>query len=168
MNRFRSSAVVLTCVSLLTLTACAGEEAAPPAASAPSTTAAVPSTAPTTSAPSAAAGAETVSDKKLCESAKKAGDAMKEALVSALRSGAEPSPALFEKTFTDLEKELTTVAATGAGDSKVVAALGQFSAEAAKAAAAADPGAAADSPAFAKAGANLSAACKKVGVHATF
>ncbi|MEV6814660.1 hypothetical protein [Micromonospora sp. NPDC051296] len=93
---------------------------------------------------------------------------MRETLLAALTSGAEPSPALFKETFTGLEKALTTVAATAGSDSKVVGALGQFSAEAARAAAAADPGAAADNPDFLKAGQDLSAACKKVGVNATF
>ncbi|MFD1081491.1 hypothetical protein [Micromonospora andamanensis] len=170
MNRVRASLLVLACASLLTLTACGGEEATPSAGA--STSAAVPSattpSASPTPAPPSADAADAVSDKQLCQSAKKASEEMKENLVSALGSGSEPSPALFQKILSGLQNEVTRVAATGATDSKVVAALERFGAEAEKAANATDPATAADNPAFEKAGASLSTACKSAGVNVTF
>jgi hypothetical protein len=109
-----------------------------------------------------------VSDKKLCQSAKQASDEMREDLVAAVSSGSEPSPALFQKILSGLQNEVTRVATTGATDSKVVAALERFGAEAGKAANAADPATAADNPAFEKAGASLTAACKSAGVNVNF
>ncbi|MGW1062821.1 hypothetical protein [Micromonospora rubida] len=107
-----------------------------------------------------------MSDKKLCESAKKAGDDMKAQFVAAMQSG-DPSPAVFKKILTDLDEKLTTLAATGS-DGKVATALKQFGVEASKAAAAADPADAADNPAFEKAGADITAACKAAGVSVNF
>ncbi|MEU7590555.1 hypothetical protein AB0A95_30230 [Micromonospora sp. NPDC049230] len=78
----------------------------------------------------------------------------------------EPTAADFRKILTELGTKATALAAAG-GDSKVATALKPFGAEAAKAAAAADPGSAADNPAFLKAGKDLSAACKAVGVSVT-
>lgn len=150
----------------MTLAACGTEDSATTAGSAPSAVASSPAAAAVSSSPAPAATGAT-SDKELCESAKKAGQDMKAAFVAALQSGEEPTPATFKKILNDLDEKLTTVAAAG-GDTKVVAALKQISAEAAKAAKAADPAAAADNPAFAKAGKDLSAACKAVGVNATF
>ncbi len=125
---------------------------------------------PAPSAPPSSAAAQTArgaSDKELCQSAKKAGDEMKAALVAALKAGKDPSPALFRKILTELTEKVTTVAATGV-DGKVVTAMNQFGVEAAKAAAAADPAEAADNPAFEKAGKDLAAACKAAGVTVTF
>ncbi|SIM66257.1 hypothetical protein [Micromonospora cremea] len=62
---------------------------------------------------------------------------------------------------------MTEVASTG-GDSKVPAALREFGVLASKAAAEPDPAAAADNPAFEKAGADITAACKAVGVSVNF
>ncbi|WBB49809.1 hypothetical protein O3597_04830 [Verrucosispora sp. WMMA2044] len=121
-----------------------------------------------TPAPPTADAADVVSDKQLCESAKQASDKMREDLVAAVSSGSEPSPALFQKILSGLQNEVTRVAATGASDSKVVAALEEFGAEAGKAANATDPATAADNPAFEKAGASLSKACKSAGVTVTF
>ncbi|GIJ34741.1 hypothetical protein Vse01_38890 [Micromonospora sediminimaris] len=109
-----------------------------------------------------------MSDKQLCESAKQASDKMKEDLVAAVSSGSEPSPALFQKILSGLQNEVTRVAGTGATDSKVVAALEEFGAEAGKAANATDPATAADNPGFEKAGAALSTACKSAGVSVNF
>lgn len=157
----------------MALTACGGEEttttagSTPSASTAPTSAAASASSAPS---PSAAAGATGgtggTSDKKLCESAKKAGDDMKAQLVAALQSG-EPSPAVFKKILTDLEGKMTTLASSG-GDSKVATALKRFGVEASKAAAEADPANAADNPAFEKAGADITAACKAAGVSVNF
>ncbi|MFI7574049.1 hypothetical protein [Micromonospora sp. NPDC049497] len=172
MTRSRLLPVVLACVSLMALAACGGEETgttvgAAPSATAPSATA--PSPTPALPSPSAAVSTTaTVSDKKLCETAKKASADMKGALTAALRSGEAPSPALFGKVLSGLEKNMTAAAATGNPASPVTAALTAFSAEAGEAAKAADPATAAADPAFEKAGTTLSAACKKVGVTVTF
>ncbi|MFF5217521.1 hypothetical protein [Micromonospora sp. NPDC000442] len=167
MNRIRASLPVLACAALLMLTACGGEDEAPTAGGSPSAT--PPSAATSASpAPPTADAADAVSDKELCQSAKQASDKMKEDLVAAVSSGSEPSPALFQKILSGLQNEVTRVAATGAADSKVVAALEQFGAEAGKAANATDPAAAADNPAFEKAGASLTKACKAAGVNVTF
>ncbi|MBQ1025482.1 hypothetical protein [Micromonospora sp. C95] len=168
MNRIRASFAVLACASLLALAACGGDDAAPTAGTSPSAT--VPSATATspTPAPPTADAADVVSDKQLCESAKQASDKMREDLVAAVSSGSEPSPALFQKILSGLQNEMTRVADTGASDSKVVAALEEFGAEAGKAANATDPATAADNPAFEKAGASLSKACKSAGVTATF
>ncbi|MEU5906908.1 hypothetical protein [Micromonospora sp. NPDC047527] len=103
-----------------------------------------------------------MSDKDLCESAKKASDEMKAELVKVATAG-EPSAADFKKILLELEQKVTTVATAG-GDSKLAAALRQFGAEASKAAAAADPAEAADNPAFEKAGKGITDACKAAGV----
>ncbi|MER7456416.1 hypothetical protein [Micromonospora sp. NPDC126480] len=170
MHRLRITPIALACLSVLALTGCGGTDAETPAAPAASATMASPTAPSATSSPSAspAATAAAVSDKKLCEAAKKASADMKAALVDALSSGQEPSPALFREILTGLENEVKAVAATGDAGSSVTAALTSFGAEAGKAAAAADPGTAADNPAFGKAGARLTAACRKAGVNATF
>ncbi|HEX5597255.1 MAG TPA: hypothetical protein VFX61_14750 [Micromonosporaceae bacterium] len=108
-----------------------------------------------------------MSDKELCESAKKAGDDMKAELIAIMKSGKEPSTADYKKILTDVVDKLNTLASAG-GDSKVATSIKQLHAEAAKVAAAADPEKAADNPAFEKAGADLTAACKAVGVNANF
>ncbi|NBE80219.1 hypothetical protein [Micromonospora rubida] len=155
----------------MALTACGGEEetpttagSTPSASTVPSSAAASASSVPSSSAATDAKGG--TSDKKLCESAKKAGNDMKAQFVAAMQSG-DPSPAAFKKILTDLDEKLTTLASTG-GDSKVAAALKQFGVEASKAAAAADPADAADNPAFEKAGADITAACKAAGVNVNF
>ncbi|MET7668229.1 hypothetical protein [Micromonospora luteifusca] len=96
---------------------------------------------------------------------KKATDEMKAELVKIATAG-EPSAADFKKILTDLEQAASTLAAAG-GDSKVAAALKPFGAEAAKAAAAADPATAADNPVFLKAGQDITALCKAAGVSVT-
>lgn len=108
-----------------------------------------------------------MSDKKLCEAAKKAGDEMKAEFVAAVTSGQEASPAVFKQILTDLDKKVTTVASAG-GDGKVATALKNFGVEASKAAASANPAEAADNPAFEKAGADITAACKAAGVSVVF
>lgn len=163
-KRFRVTATALICASLITLSACGGEEPENSAGSTPSTSAAATSAAPATSAPAGAA----TGDKDLCESVKKAGKEMKDAFVAAFTSGEEPDAAALKKILTDLSKELETVAASGAADSKVTAAVKAFGAEASKAASAADPLTASEDPAFEKTGSEITAACKAVGVDAGF
>lgn len=148
----------------MALAACGGEDAATPAGSAPSASVAPSSAASSAPAPSAAAGGK--SDKELCESAKVVGDDMKAALIAAMQSG-DPSPAVFKQILTDLDQKMTSLVSAGS-DSKVATAIKQFGAEASKAAAAADPATAADNPAFEKAGADITAACKTAGVSVNF
>jgi hypothetical protein len=169
-NRVRATFSVLACAALLALAACGGEEAAPTGGASPSATvpSATATSAASTPAPPTADTADVVSDKQLCESAKQASDKMKEDLVAAVSSGSELSPALFQKILSGLQNEVTRVAATGATDSKVAAALKQFGAEAGKAANAPDPATAADNPAFEKAGAAVDAACKSAGFDVNF
>ncbi|WBB79618.1 hypothetical protein O7606_26320 [Micromonospora sp. WMMD882] len=166
MNLARVTSAIVMCAVLTTLAACGGEDAADPAGSS-STTSSAPSSAATTASSAPSASTAGASDKDLCESAKKAGDEMKAELVKAVSSGSEPTPAVFQKILTDLEKAVTGLAATG-GDSPVATALKQFGVEAAKAASEADPAAAADNPAFEKAGADITAACRAAGVDVNF
>ena len=155
----------------MALAAC-GEETGTTAGTAPSATApsaTAPSPTPVLPSPSAAVPTTaTVSDKKLCETAKKASADMKGALTNALKSGEAPSPALFGKVLSGLEKKMNTAAATGDPASPVTAALTAFGAQAGEAAKAADPAAAAANPAFEKAGTTLSSARRKAGVAVTF
>ncbi|MGW5560568.1 hypothetical protein ACWER9_25510 [Micromonospora sp. NPDC003944] len=146
-----------------TLAACGDGDKATTAGSATSAPTSAAASAVATSAAatpsSPAAGAAT--DKQLCEAVKKASDEMRAEMVKVATTG-EASAADFKKILTGLEQKVTTVAATG--DGKLVDALRAFGAEAAKAAAAADPATAADNPAFEKAGKDISTACKAQGV----
>ncbi|MEU8022505.1 hypothetical protein AB0B88_09810 [Micromonospora haikouensis] len=165
-DHVRISTVVLTCVSVLALAACGGQEpaptAAPTSAAATATTAAA---APTTgaAAPTAAApaSADPAADKKLCETAKKVADDSKKALMKAVVDGGDPAAAM-KKAFTEMSE---VAPATGGSGSEVAIALAAVGAEARRIANAADVEAAAeDSAALEKAGAKANAACKKVGV----
>ncbi|MFI7606015.1 hypothetical protein ACIBTV_12905 [Micromonospora sp. NPDC049366] len=119
------------------------------------------------SSPAAGRAPVTVDEKTLCESAEKAGQDMKKALIAAVQSGNEPSAEVYRKMLTDLHDKLAALT-PGGGDGKVADALNRMGAEAAKAAAAGDPAAAADNPAFEKAGTDLTAACKTAGVTVNF
>ncbi|MGC4807030.1 hypothetical protein [Micromonospora sp. DT233] len=168
MKSIRIATTALICASLLGLAACGEDESTTTAGSAPSASTTTSSSAPAESAaPSAPAGGGT-SDKKLCESAKKAGDQMKGEFLSALQAdGGDIKPATYKKILVDMKNEMDALAAEG-GDSKVATALKAFGAEAEKAATAADPGAAADNPAFEKAGKEITTACKAAGVTVNF
>ncbi|WP_447140088.1 hypothetical protein [Micromonospora sp. LZ34] len=148
----------------MAVAACGGEDTATTAGSTPS--AAPSSAAAASSAPASSAATGGKSDKELCESAKKVGDEMKAALVAAMQAG-DPSPAVFKQILTDLDQKMTSLVSAG-HDSKVATAIKLFGAEASKAAAAADPATAADNPAFEKAGADITAACKTAGVNVNF
>jgi hypothetical protein len=169
-KHFRVNSALLICASVLALAACGGadKDSTTGAGSAPTatSTAAAPSAAPATSAATDAAGGS--SDKEICASIKKAGEDMKASLIESLKSGAEPTPAVFKKILTEMNDELTSLAEAGGSDSKVTAALKTFGAETAKAAKAADPAAAADNPAYEKAGADVTAACKPTGINVNF
>jgi hypothetical protein len=152
--------------SVFALAACGSEDDTTASGSAPTASAAAaPSAAPPSSAAADTAGGSR--DKEICESVKKAGEDMKSSLITALQSGGAPSPAVFKKILTDLDKEVSSLAESG-GDSEVSAALKKFGAEAAKAAKAQDPAEAADNPDFEKAGADITAACKSSGVDVNF
>ncbi|MEV0004139.1 hypothetical protein AB0H28_17890 [Micromonospora sp. NPDC050980] len=174
MKTIRIAPIVLAC-ALATLTACGGEDpdteagAAATSASAPAaTTSAATTPAPAVSSPAASAPAApgTAGDKQLCQSVKKSGDEMRARLVSAVQNGGDPD-AEVTKILTEMGRTATALASTG-GDSAAGTALKKFGAENIKAAKAADPSAAADSPAMEKAGADLNAACEAVGVTTTF
>ncbi|MGW3896599.1 hypothetical protein ACWD6L_15520 [Micromonospora profundi] len=156
-SRFASAVLILAAATALA--ACGDGDAATNAASTAPTSAA-PSAAATSTAPSPAAPA--MSDKEICESAQKASDEMKAELLKIVSAG-EPSAADYKKILAGLEERVTSLATAG-GDSKLATALKTFGAEAAKAAAAADPATAADNPAFEKAGADITTACKAAGV----
>jgi hypothetical protein len=163
----RITSTALLGATLMALAAC-GDDAAPIAA--PVTTVSVP--APTSAAASVAASAEAPSaggsaDQKLCTSANKAGEAMKDSFVAAVQAGGEPTPAALKKILLNFSDTVTTAAAA-AGDSTVAAAVKKMAGEASKAAAAANPIEAADNPAFVKAGSDLTAACKAAGVSVNF
>ncbi|WP_328654590.1 hypothetical protein OG598_12610 [Micromonospora sp. NBC_00330] len=157
-----ASAMLILAVSTA-LAACGDADKATTAGSTtPAPTSAAPSAVATSAAatPASSPAAGAASDKQLCEAAKKVSDEMKAELVKVATAG-QDSPADYQKILSDLDKKMVAVAATG--DGKLAAALRAFGAEAAKAAAAADPATAADNPAFEKAGNNLSAVCKAAG-----
>ncbi|MEU4554558.1 hypothetical protein [Micromonospora violae] len=159
-----ASAILILAVST-TLAACGDSDKATTAGSAtPAPTSAAPSAVATSAAatPSSSPAAGAASDKELCEAVKKASDEMKAELLKVATAG-EPSAEDFKKILTEMEKRVTTAAATG--DGKVATALRTFGAEAAKAAGAADPATAADNPAFEKAGKDITTACKAAGVN---
>lgn len=165
-NRFRLTCTVVVSAALLALAGCGEEDST--AASAPSASASDTSTAPSAAAPSSSTGATGgASDKELCQNAKSAGDEMKGAFLTAMQSGKEPEPAVFQEIMKGLEQKMVA-AATAGGDSKVAGLMRDFAAEAGKVAVAADPGTAAANPTFEKVGEDLSAACKAAGVKATF
>lgn len=169
MNRSRIATALLIFAATTALTACGDGDAATTAGStpsAPTSAAATSAAASPTAAPASSAATGAISDKKLCESVKKASDEMKAKVVKAAMAG-EPSAADYKKILMELEQKLTTAASTG-GDTKVVVALKEFGAQASKAAAAADPATAADNPAFEKAGKDITAACKAAGISVIF
>ncbi|MFC3502049.1 hypothetical protein ACFOOK_13910 [Micromonospora krabiensis] len=172
MNRPRLVSIALISAAALALAGCGGEETATPTSStptasavAPTSAAASPSVAP--SSPAAGGAPVTVNEKVVCESAEKAGQEMKKALIAVVQSGKEPSAEVYRKILADLGDKLTSLLPAG-GVGEVVGALTRFASEAGRAAAAADPATAADNPAFEKAGTDLTAACKAAGVKVNF
>ncbi|MFI7657409.1 hypothetical protein ACIBTW_00875 [Micromonospora parva] len=160
MKQSRLTSALLILAATTALAACGdGDKATNAGSTTPAPTSAAPSSAAATPASSAAAGG--ANDKQVCESVKKANDEMRAELVKVATTG-DASAADFKKILTELEQKVSAVAATG--DGKLADALRAFGAEAAKAAAAADPATAADNPAFEKAGKDISTACKAHGV----
>ncbi|MEU8257935.1 hypothetical protein AB0C06_27135 [Micromonospora inaquosa] len=164
MKPSRLTSALLILAATTALAACGdGDKATNAGSTTPAPTSAAPSSAVTSAAatPASSAGAGGASDKQICESVKKAGDEMRAELVKVATTG-DASAADFKKILTELEQKVTTIASTG--DGKLADSLRAFGAEAAKAAAAADPAAAADNPAFEKVGKEISTACKAHGV----
>ncbi|WP_028182704.1 hypothetical protein [Salinispora arenicola] len=144
--------------AVLALTACGGED------DSTSTTSASPTTDPTTASSSVPPAAATgKSDKELCETANKISMNLRQSLLDAVSAGQEPTTEMFQEIFTGLATEFATLAASGNADSEVTAALTTYSAEAGKAASAADLEAA-DNPTFEKATDAAIEACQKAGV----
>lgn len=159
LNRLAST--MLICASVVALSACGDEATETTAGSSPGA-----SPASTSAAPSSPAAAS-MSDKEICEAVKKAGDEMKELVITAAQSGKTPTAAEFQKMLTDMQTTATSLASSG-GEGPVTTAMKQLVAEVSKAATAADPMTAADNPAYVKAGADLTAACKTAGVNINF
>ncbi len=171
MKRFRITSSLFICASVLVLAACGGaDETTAGSAPAASSTVAAPAATPAASTPADSAAGGT-SDKDLCESANQAGEKMKKDFIAAFQAaggGELPPAAELKKILTDMNDELSTLASSGAEDSKVVAALEKFGSEATKAAKSSDPATAADNPEFEKAGSDITAACKSAGVQVNF
>lgn len=171
MDHVRLSTVVLTCVSVLALTACSEAEPSTTTAPSASATAAAPSAAtdPTTIDPSTGgptAAADPTADKKLCTAAKKIADTTKADVMKAATSGGDPTPTI-RKAYTEMAQKLAK-ATTGVPTSEAVTALAAFGAASGRAATAANLDTAADAPEFQKTSAMANAACKKAGVDTNF
>ncbi len=158
--RTRVTSAVLFTAAVLSLAACSEEEKKSDAA-ATSTAAATTAAAPS-SPPAAAAGA---SDKEICEAANKAGKAMTKDLSAAITDG-DFSPAEAKTILGAFRESVLAVTAPDSSTKVGVAAL-QMTKDATKIAEAADPFTAMEDPAFEKAGTDLEAACKAVGVKLT-
>ncbi|WP_428964328.1 hypothetical protein [Micromonospora fluostatini] len=161
MIRFRTFPVALACATLLTLTACGGEDTSDSAAPAPTSSSAAP--AATTPA------AQTVSDKELCESVQQASaemrDKLKDAMAKAVTSTDESAiTAATKEIMTELEQKLTALVPTAGAESEIAPALKVVADDLGKTAKATDPAEVAEDPAAVKAGKDLDAACKKHGV----
>ncbi|MDG9674329.1 hypothetical protein [Micromonospora sp. DH14] len=164
MKPSRLTTALLILAATTALAACGdGDKATNAGSATPAPTSAAPSSAATSAAatPASSAAAGGANDKQVCESVKKANDEMRAELVKVATTG-DASAADFKKILTELEQK---VSAAATGDGKLADALRAFGAEAAKAAAAADPATAADNPAFEKAGKDISTACKAAGVN---
>ncbi|MCG5451620.1 hypothetical protein [Micromonospora hortensis] len=164
MKSSRLASALLIVAVTTALAACGdGDKATTAGPTTPAPTSAAPSAVATSAAatPTSSSAAGAATDKQLCEAVKKASDEMRTEMVKVATTG-DASAADFKKILTGLEQKVTTVASTGEG--KLADALRTFAAEAAKAAAAADPATAADNPAFEKVGKEISAACKANGV----
>ncbi|MER7167473.1 hypothetical protein ABT336_15565 [Micromonospora sp. NPDC000207] len=161
MNRLRMFPAVAA-LSLLTLTACGGEDATPAAAT--PTTAATSAATPALASPAV----DPVSDKEVCEKAQKTSTEMTQAILKAAATEGEASTNATKALLTQMTKDLAETAASGSPDSEAVTALTAVNAEIVKASTAADPLTAMDNPASEKAGKDFNAACKKAGVEVNF
>ncbi|MGC4868908.1 hypothetical protein ACLQ3B_26105 [Micromonospora sp. DT53] len=164
MKSSRIASALLILAVTTALAACGdGDKATTAGSATPAPTSAAPSVAATSAAatPTSSPAAGAASDKQLCEAVKKANDEMRAEMVKVVTTG-DASAADFKKLLTGLEQKITAIASTG--DGKLADAVRTFGAEAAKAAAAADPGTAAENPAFEKAGKDVSTACKAHGI----
>ena len=163
-KRNRLFALALAGASVLALTACGGEQVDAPAPSASATPAPATTGAAPTPDASTPAAADAAGDKKICQAVKEAGDESKQLLFEALQAGKEPTAQMLAESYTDMATNLGKAADTGSPDSKVVLAIKEFQTQVTEAAAASDPVAAGDKPAFQKTAANQTAVCKETGV----
>lgn len=169
-SRIRTVTAGLICAALTTAAGCSGTAAEPTAAPAPAattTTAASPATASSSAAASSAPGGTTAADKTVCESVKKAGEQMKTQFIDVFKASEDATPAVYKKILNSLGNSLNAAVA-GASDGPVVAAVRAFTAETSKAASAADPAAAINTPAFEQAAKGITTACEPTGVNANF
>jgi hypothetical protein len=110
---------------------------------------------------------EPADDRTLCKQARKAVNAQKDAVLHlTAETRGNLSPGDFKVIMFDLSEQLT--AAAGTVDSEVAKAMKAMAKQSRKAGAATDPVSAAEKPAFAEAGTELTAACRKAGVKVTF
>lgn len=149
-------------LSLLTLTACGGEDATPAAAT--PTTASTSADSPAPASPAV----DPIDDKEVCEKAQKTGTEMKQAIVRVVATEGDASVDATKAVATQMAKDLAETVASGSPDSDAVIALKAFVTEFEKAAKAADPLTAMDTPAIDKASKDFNAACKKAGVEVNF
>ncbi|MBL7253996.1 hypothetical protein [Paractinoplanes lichenicola] len=167
MLRFRTVLTALVGASMMSLAACAGDDATEASSTTPATTATSAAPAATTEAAAPAAG-DAPDDKTICTAAGKADKAMKAELISQMqKTQGELDGAGYQKILVSLADQLTTAA--GSSESEVGKAVKTFAtlateagANAAKAGA--NPEAALDAPGFEKSGTDLTAACKAAGV----
>lgn len=165
--RTRITSAVLFTAAVLSLSACGDDDKSEAGASTTSSVAATAASGPPTPAAEAttAAAAGGAGDKKVCEDANKAGEAMKDALVKAV-SGGDLAAADAKKMLTDFAAQMTT--AVGAETGPAATQAKKLADVAAKTAAATDPFAAMEDPSFEQAGTDLTAACKTAGVKVNF
>ncbi|GAB2619686.1 hypothetical protein Aab01nite_33810 [Paractinoplanes abujensis] len=165
MLRVRTTFAAVLGASLMSLAACAGDDATE-ASGTPATTAT--SAAPAATTEAAAPAGDAPDDKTICNAANKADKAMKAELISQMqKTQGELDGAGYQKILVSLADQLT--AAAGSSESEVGKAVKTFStlateagANAAKAGA--NPEAALAAPGFEKSGTDLTAACKAAGV----
>ncbi|SNT03391.1 hypothetical protein [Actinoplanes regularis] len=158
--RTRVTSAVLFTAAMLSLAACSDDKKSDAGAATPATAAA---SAP--AATTAAAAASGASDKEICEGVNKAGEAMKADLIAAMAkaNGELPPVADVKKLLGAFNTAVLAVTPADSTSKAGVAAL-QMAADSTKIAAAADPITAMEDPAYEKAGNDLEAACKAVGV----
>jgi hypothetical protein len=142
---------LLAVAALLTLSACTS------------------SPAPSSPAP-ASAGASTakaVTDLNLCTDAKKASESLKDEMISRVKDKGDEPDAVAKEFYPEIAARLRNLAATGDGG-EVSTLMTRLSEQMAAAGKAKDPIETGNNPTMIKISEQLSAACKKVGVEATF
>ncbi|MFB9336903.1 hypothetical protein [Actinoplanes octamycinicus] len=175
--RTRVTSAVLFTAAVLSLAACSDDDkteaagtptTAASAASAPATAASQPDTSVSEAGSIPGSAANGAADKVVCEAGNKAGEAMKNAMLTIMKANnGDIKPADAKAILDDFTKSLNQ-AVDQAPESPVSTAAQKIADEAAKAASAADPVEAAAAPSFEKAGTEFTAACKTAGVSVNF